>query len=144
MRAKDTGVVAQRSLDASDEAKIGESLAQANKPRPDSDSSGNNCGSWTGLDWELRVWLRVTGLPGWGGGGVRSEVWKCRTRRKCEFPATDSREGFGPVTLAPWMWPCPQSSPVLMLQLPGGLGGGGGWGPMPAEKVDGKEAKWRP
>lgn len=97
-----------RSLDASDEAKIGESLAQADKPRLDSESDGQQLQALgrTGSCCPWLVLMLVTRGPFRGGlEGTRVARRPARKprprRRKCEFPATDSRNAFGPVTSAP-------------------------------------------
>ena len=58
--------MAQKSVDASDEAKIEESLTQANKPRPACESR-DNCGSRTGQD---RTGRRRRGAESEGPAGV--------------------------------------------------------------------------
>lgn len=62
-----------RSLDASDEAKIGDSLAQANKSRLDSESNGQQLQALgrTGscCPWLVLMWFTQRALPGWGRGG---------------------------------------------------------------------------
>lgn len=137
------GVVAQKSVDASDEAKIEESLNQANKPRRACESR-DNCGSRTGLGAEGVVQSQRALLGGAGGGeeqgagsgngGPEGNASFLRTHGK---PLDQS-------LLLPGTWPCPRPSPVPTFTDSWGLVGLGCWGPVPAEKMDRKEAKGRP
>ena len=75
-----------RSLDASDEAKIGDSLAQANKPRLESESSGDNCRPWAGRGDTDADMVQIQGaLPGrwwgWGGWGRKDRVARGAARK---------------------------------------------------------------
>lgn len=79
---------------------------------------------WKGLEWQ-------GGLPGNEGleGGNVSFLPLTR--------GTPSDQSL----LLPVMWPCPQPNPALRSQIPGEWGC---WGPVPAKKIHGKEAKRGP
>lgn len=57
------------------------------------------------------------------------------------FPPPAHGKPLDQSLLPPGLWPCPRPSPAWVFPDSGGLRG---QGPVPAEKMDGKETKWGP